>query len=182
MLSQLGLGMLFLLAGYELDPKLLSGRPGRVAQASWLVSLLIAWGGSVALVATTLALGGLGEAGFTAHIAIAITLTSTALGTLLPILKQAGLDNTRLGRAVMAHGAVGELGPVLAMSLLLTSRSFGGAVIVLVLFVLAALLIAAAPPNASSRASRVSGRRSARWPVEPCSCRCASSSCCSSPS
>jgi len=149
MLSQLGLGMLFLLAGYELDPKLLSGRTGRVAQLSWAVSLLIAWG-SVALVATTLALG-LGEAGFTAHIAIAITLTSTALGTLLPILKQAGLDNTRLGRAVMAHGAVGELGPVLAMSLLLTSRSFGGAVIVLVLFVLAALLIAAAPQRILAR-------------------------------
>lgn len=144
-LSELGLGMLFLLAGYELDPRLLRGRTGRVAQFSWLVSLLIAWG-VVTLVAASLSLG-LGESSFTAHIAIAIALTSTALGTLLPILKQAGLDQGRLGRAVMAHGAIGELGPVVAMSLLLTSRSLGGAVIVLVLFVIAALLIAAAPPR-----------------------------------
>ncbi|MGW8815492.1 cation:proton antiporter [Gordonia terrae] len=148
-LSQLGLGMLFLLAGYELDPKLLGGRTGRIAQISWLVSLLIALA-AVTLVAVTLALG-LGETGFTAHVAVAIALSSTALGTLLPILKQAGLERTRLGRAVMAHGAVGELGPVVAMSLLLTSRSIGAAVVVLLLFAIAALLISAAPQRILAR-------------------------------
>lgn len=147
MLSELGLGMLFLLAGYELDPKLLSGRTGRVAQASWLIGLLVAW----ASVAAAFSMG-LGQAGFTAHIAIAIALTSTALGTLLPILKQAGLDRSVLGRAVMAHGAVGELGPVLAMSLLLTSRSIAGAIVVLVLFGVAALLVAITPGAVLSRA------------------------------
>ena len=131
-LSQLGLGMLFLLAGYELDPKLLSGRPGRVARLTWLASLGLALA-FVSVIA--------GTADFTALVVMAIALTSTALGTLLPIIKQLGVLNTRLGRAVMANGAVGELGPILAMSLLLTSRSVGAALVVVALFVVAAALI-----------------------------------------
>ncbi|MEE3852808.1 cation:proton antiporter [Gordonia sp. LSe1-13] len=141
-LSELGLGMLFLLAGYELDPKLLGGKSGRVARFTWLAGLLIA------LVAVTFTVP---DEDFAAHIAVAIALTSTALGTLLPIIKQDGLLDTPLGRSVMAHGAVGELGPILAMSLLLTSRSVGGAIVVLILFGVAALLIGAFPQRLLER-------------------------------
>ena len=38
LLSNIGLGFLFLLAGYELDPRLFRERPGRLAMAGW------AWG------------------------------------------------------------------------------------------------------------------------------------------
>lgn len=138
--SQLGLGMLFLLAGFELDTKLLRGAPGAVAAGTWLVSLLIA----TAVVAVVTGLGD-----FTAHVAIAIAMTSTALGTLLPIIKADGLLDRPLGRAVMAHGAIGELGPIVAMSLLLTSRNVGAAAIVLILFVVAAIIIAAVPRRAA---------------------------------
>lgn len=132
LLGQLGLGMLFLLAGYELDPKLLGGRSGRVARLTWVASLVLALA-IVTVIAST--------ADFTARIAVAIAVTSTALGTLLPIIKQLGLLDKPLGRAVMAYGAVGELGPILAMSLLLTSRSVGAAFVVVALFVVAAILI-----------------------------------------
>ncbi len=60
-----------------------------------------------------------------AEMAVAIALTSTALGTLLPILRDHGLLGTGVGEAVLRHGAVGELGPVLAMTLFLGA---GGAV------------------------------------------------------
>ncbi|QLY34273.1 cation:proton antiporter [Nocardia huaxiensis] len=136
LISELGLGMLFLLAGYELNPQLLRGKPGRVAWATWLISLLIAVG-FIALAAR--------DASFTEQVAVAIALTSTALGTLLPILKQDGLLEKPLGRAVLAHGAVGELGPVVAMSVLLTSRSPLAAIVVLLLFVVAALAVALVP-------------------------------------
>ncbi|WP_194852907.1 hypothetical protein [Nocardia sp. SYP-A9097] len=63
----------------------------------------------------------------------------------LPIVKQEGLLDKPLGRAILAHGAVGELGPVVAMSVLLTSRSIGAAVVILVLFALAAVLIGLVP-------------------------------------
>src|SRR5690606_26349313 len=75
-------------------------------------------------------------------IAVAIAMTSTALGALRPIVKQDGLLTQPLGRAVLAHGAVGELGPIVAMSVLLTSRSLVSALVVLLLFVLAAMLVA----------------------------------------
>jgi Kef-type K+ transport system membrane component KefB len=47
LLANVGLGFLFLLAGYELDLKLFQERPGRLAVAGWLVSaaLAAAWSG-----------------------------------------------------------------------------------------------------------------------------------------
>ena len=44
LLSNIGLGFLFLLAGYELDPRLLRQRPGQLAVAGWVISALIAIG------------------------------------------------------------------------------------------------------------------------------------------
>ena len=56
-------------------------------------------------------------------VAIAIALTTTALGTLMPILKERGLMGTQVGESVLAYGTWGELGPVLAMALLLSTRA-----------------------------------------------------------
>ena len=44
LLANVGLGFLFLLAGYELDPALLRQRPGRLAMAGWVISAVIAVG------------------------------------------------------------------------------------------------------------------------------------------
>ncbi|MEU4311409.1 cation:proton antiporter [Nocardia sp. NPDC024068] len=142
LLSELGLGMLFLLAGYELDPRLLGGRPGRTAWFTWLAGLVLA---------LLLVWFAAPDAGFTALIAVAIALTSTALGTLLPIVKQDGILGQPLGRAVLAHGAVGELGPVLAMSLLLSGHSPGAALVVLLLFAAAAAVLAWVPQRMLER-------------------------------
>jgi Kef-type K+ transport system membrane component KefB len=44
LLSNIGLGFLFLLAGYELDPQLLRQRPGKLAILGWVISALVAVG------------------------------------------------------------------------------------------------------------------------------------------
>ena len=44
LLANVGLGFLFLLAGYELDPQLLRQRPGELAIIGWLISVVIAVG------------------------------------------------------------------------------------------------------------------------------------------
>ena len=115
LLSELGLAFLFLLAGFEINPKKLSGHQGRVGLATWLVTLAIAW-----LVVLLMPF-------FAAHdmngIAAVITLTTTALGTLMPILKERGLNSTPVGDATVTYGTWGELGPVLAMAILLSARS-----------------------------------------------------------
>ncbi|PIF03551.1 MAG: potassium transporter Kef [Propionibacterium sp.] len=76
---------------------------------------------------------------------IAIALTSTALGTLLPILREGKETGTPLGKSVLTHGAVGELGPVIAMALLLTSREPLVSIAVLGVFAAVAVLAAVTP-------------------------------------
>lgn len=109
--SNLGLGFLFLLAGYELELRLFRQRAGALAMASWLLTVVIAVGVTAALAAT----------GFVqAFIPIAIGLTTTALGTLLPILRDHGMSKGRFGGMIMAAGAVGEFFPILAIAIFLS--------------------------------------------------------------
>ncbi|MGF7124186.1 cation:proton antiporter [Rhodococcus sp. TAF43] len=136
MLRELGLGMLFLLAGYEVDREELTGRGGRRALVTWLVCLAVAFGIVAAL----------GAAGLVhSEIAVAIALTSTALGTLLPILKDRGLVETPIGKAVLNHGAVGEIGPVIAMAVLLGARGAIMSLVVLAAFAVVAVVVAMLP-------------------------------------
>jgi Kef-type K+ transport system membrane component KefB len=136
MLRELGLAMLFLLAGYEIRLSELAGRAGRAALATWVGCLTIA----VALVAA-LALTGV----IRRELALAIALTSTALGTLLPILKDAGLTTDPVGQAVLRHGAYGELGPVVAIAVLLGSRAPAVSIAVLLGFALICVLLTLPP-------------------------------------
>jgi len=132
LLRELGLGLLFLLAGYEIELKELSGPGGRRACLTWLACLSAA-------VLTVLLIGLSGA--IHAEVAVAIALTSTSLGTLLPILKDSGLLGTSAGDAVMHHGAFGELGPIAAMALFLGARGPGRSLVVLLLFGLAAVVV-----------------------------------------
>lgn len=131
-LRELGLGMLFLLAGYELEIDELVGRGGRRAALTWL--------GCFGVALSLVFVVGLTEA-VHAEVAVAIALTSTALGTLLPIIKDAGLIGTRFGSTLMNHGAYGELGPVVAMAVLMGSRGVLDSVLVLAGFFLLAVLL-----------------------------------------
>lgn len=146
LLSELGLGMLFLLAGYEIDTDELTGRGGRRALVTWCTCLALAF----------LLIGLLGLTGaISGEVAVAIALTSTALGTLLPILKDSGVVNTRIGRTVLNHGAFGELGPVVAMAVLLGSRGTVGSLIVLVVFAAAAVVVGFIPDRVRRAGSRL---------------------------
>lgn len=69
---------------------------------------------------------------------IGIALSTTALGTILPVLRDAGEVGTPLGVAVMAVGAVGEFAPIIAMTLFLDGRKPGQAMVCLTAFVLIA--------------------------------------------
>ena len=113
LLSDVGLGFLFLLAGYELDPLLLRQRPGRLAITGWLMSAVI----SVTVTAGLTAAGYIKD-----YVPVGLALTTTALGTLLPILRDNGMLGGDFGRHVFAAGAVGELFPILIIAVFLTKR------------------------------------------------------------
>jgi len=108
LLAHVGLGFLFLLAGYELDLALFRQRAGKLAVIAWLVSAVIA-GGVVGLLAAM----GLVRA----FVAVALGLTTTALGTLLPILRDNNMLRGPFGSYVLAGGAVGEFFPIVAIAI-----------------------------------------------------------------
>jgi Kef-type K+ transport system membrane component KefB len=113
-LADVGLGFVFLLAGYEVDLRLFGKDAGRRAIAAWFVSLALALG-----VVALLAAAGLVRA----FVPVALGLTTTALGTLLPVLRERALLHGRLGRYLLAAGAVGELFPVLGIAVFLGTQS-----------------------------------------------------------
>ena len=131
LISNVGLGFLFLLAGYELELKLFRQRPGRLAISAWLVTV------AVALAVT----GVLAAIGFVrAFVPIAIGLTTTALGTLLPILRDNDMLGGRFGSYILAAGAVGEFLPIVAIAIFLgASGSFVGLLSLLAMAALAGL-------------------------------------------
>lgn len=130
-LADFGLAMLFFMAGTEIDFAVIRGRPLTRAALGWAISLAAGLAVAIAFTPTL-------EAG----VIVGIALVSTALGTLLPVLRDAGELHTPFGTAVIAVGAAGEFGPLLAISLFLSGRNPGLAAVVLLGFaVIAAVAI-----------------------------------------
>jgi len=139
LLSQFGLAFLFFLAGFELEPERVRGLPARLAVTTWLISLALAFGLAAGLEAAGVIVN---------YLFVGCALTTTALGTLTPILRDTGELEEEFGAFVMASGAVGELGPIVLIALLLTSATNRGvSAILLVLFALLAVLAAIAAPH-----------------------------------
>jgi Kef-type K+ transport system membrane component KefB len=129
-LSDLGMLLLFFIAGTEINSAALRGRTGRMAWLGWLISFAVGLGIGLAVVP---GLGG---------VIIGIALCSTALGTLLPILRDAGELKTPFGLCISALGTVGEFGPVIAISVLLGEHTPGVSTLVLAVFgIIAAVAI-----------------------------------------
>lgn len=136
-LSDLGIALLFLIAGFELDPGVFRG--GRLWQAlkAWAAGALLA---SVA----TLSLVQLGV--ISGALLTAAGLTTTAIGALLPMLRDQGWLKEPYGPTVLAAGAAGEAAPLVLLSLVLAGRHQAPwqAAVLLAFAALAGLLVAVA--------------------------------------
>jgi Kef-type K+ transport system membrane component KefB len=110
--GNLGLAMLFFFAGYEIDFDRIRGRPLELAVVMWLISLALAFGigGLLAIAGVVLSLLYTGSA-----------MATTAMGTLVPILSDSGEIKTRFGTHLLAIGAIGEFGPIVLVTLFLSS-------------------------------------------------------------
>lgn len=140
--SDLGLGLLFFFAGYEIDMRRIVGRPLRLGLVGWACSLALAYtiGGILAAAGIVLSLLYTGSA-----------LATTAIGTLIPILSDSGELRTRFGTYLLAAGAVGELGPILLLTLILSTQSTAHNAIILVAFVALAVGVAVFAVRSSER-------------------------------
>jgi Kef-type K+ transport system membrane component KefB len=146
-LANLGLVFLFFFAGLELVEH-------RVARRS-LVRGTIGWGISLAIgVVVGLVLHG---AGLDAEAwLLGVALSTTALGTLVPILADAGLLPTTLGSAVLGSGVAGEFWPIVVISIFLTG-AYGALTETLLLVVFGGVVLLAAAAALRARPPRVVG-------------------------
>lgn len=134
LMSQVGCAFLFLMAGFEIDPKDITGATGRHALITWFISAVIAF-----VVAVFMPI--LHTDNHLARIAVALAMVTTAYGTLAPIMRDRGLVGTLPGKIITAHGAIGELAPVLAMGLLLSTSGFKNSLLSLAIFALVCLVL-----------------------------------------
>ena len=110
-LSNFGLVFLFFFAGLEVVEKRVPRRALGLGTAGWAMSL------AIGLAAGTI----LEESGVDAEgWILGVALATTALGTLVPILSDAGLLETPLGTAVLGNGVAGEFWPIVVISVFLT--------------------------------------------------------------
>jgi len=130
--ANLGLGMLFFFAGYEIDFERIKGTPMRLGAFGWMFSVLLAYsiGGLLAAAGIVVSFLYTGSA-----------MATTAIGTLIPILRDNGELKTRFGTHLLAAGGAGEFGPILLVTLVLsTTNPFREAAILLVFVALALAL------------------------------------------
>jgi Kef-type K+ transport system membrane component KefB len=131
--SNLGLGMLFFFAGYEIDFQRIKGRPMELGALGWLLSILLAYG-----------IGGLLAAGgvVVSFLYTGSAMATTAIGTLIPILRDNGELKTRFGTYLLAAGGAGEFGPILLVTLVLSTTNPLHESVILLAFVALALALA----------------------------------------
>jgi Kef-type K+ transport system membrane component KefB len=144
-LSNLGLVFLFFFAGLELVEHRVARRALVRGTAGWAISLAL--GIVVGL--------GLHEAGLDAESwLLGVALSTTALGTLVPILADAGLLPTPLGSAVLGTGVAGEFWPIVVISIFLTG-AYGAFTETLLLVGFGAVVLVASTAALRARPPRV---------------------------
>jgi Kef-type K+ transport system membrane component KefB len=134
-LANLGLAALFFLAGREIDLRRIAGAPLRLAGAGWLISLVLGVAAGFALYAA----GVIEDPEI-----VGIALATTALGVLVPVLRDARLTGSAFGSVVLAVGAIGELGPIVILSVFLATDNDLASAILLFAFTAVAVLTALA--------------------------------------
>jgi len=116
-LALIGLAFLLFLAGLEIDLRALRGRLLTYAGAGFALSIVLALLAGVALHAA-----GLAES----PLLVAIILSSTALGVVTPVLKDAGESATPFGQLVIVAASIADFGAVILLTLFFSKEATSG--------------------------------------------------------
>jgi len=140
--SSLGLGMLFFFAGFEIDFARIHGRPLRLAGIGWFISLALAYALGGLLAVTGVVISG---------IFVGTAMATTAIGTLVPILTDAGELRTRFGSYLLAAGATAEFLPIVLTTVLFSTKGELSNALLLLAFVVLAVIAAVIAVRGSAR-------------------------------
>ncbi|MEU6557955.1 cation:proton antiporter [Streptomyces sp. NPDC046915] len=143
----LGLAFLLFLAGLEIDVHRLRGRLLGSALLGYVITVVLG-------VAVGVAFGAVGWVH--SPVLIAVTLSATSLGLVVPVLQDAGRVNTDLGQITIAASSVADFAAVLLLSLFFSGSggSTGSRVVLLVAFA-ALVAVAAVAVGLAGRSMRV---------------------------
>jgi Kef-type K+ transport system membrane component KefB len=133
-LALLGLAFLLFLAGLEIDLARLRGGLLRSAAAGFVLSLVVALG-------VGLALRGAGL--IQAPLLVAIILSATSLGIVIPVLADAGKSGSMLGQLIIAGSSIADFGAIILLSLFFSrdSSSVGSTLLLIGAFVVLVIAI-----------------------------------------
>ena len=113
LMHSVGMAAVLLMAGMEIDFARVRGRPLLLGAAGWVVS-------------TACAFGIVGILHVVPHVEapmmVAIALSTTALGVTLPILRDGNQLELPFGRLLLGACTIGEVAPIIAVALTLSSR------------------------------------------------------------
>ena len=133
-LAALGLGFLLFLAGLEIDVRGLGGPTLRSATLGYGVTIALG-------VAVGLALQ---QAGWVRDgLLVAVALSATSLGLVVPVLKDAGAEQSLVGRLTVTASTVADFAAVILLSLLFSATG-GPAATVALLSAFAVLVVVVA--------------------------------------
>jgi Kef-type K+ transport system membrane component KefB len=145
-LALVGLAFLLFLAGLEIDFGELRGRLLRLAALGWALSFGIA-----ILAGLLLSASGLVET----PLLVAIILSATSLGVIVPVLKDVGELDTRFGQLVLAAASIADFGGVILLSLFFSGESGPASTAILLSAFLGLLAVAFVAVRAAERSRRV---------------------------
>ena len=115
-LALVGVAFLLFLAGLEIDLNRLRGRVLHVALLGYLLTLALG---------VVVGLGAHAAGLVKSPLLLAVALSATSLGLVIPVLKDAGQADTPIGQYTIAGATVADFGAVVLLSLLF-SQSKGG--------------------------------------------------------
>jgi Kef-type K+ transport system membrane component KefB len=135
-IAVLGLAFLLFLAGLEIEFDRLRGQVLRLTLVGFAISFVIA-----VVVALGLKAAGLIET----PLLVAIILSATSLGVLIPVLKDAGEITSTFGQLIVAAGTIADFGAVILLSIFFSGEGGIGATLLLIgsLVLLAAVVFIA---------------------------------------
>jgi Kef-type K+ transport system membrane component KefB len=146
-LALFGLAFLLFLAGLEIDVHRLRGRLLRFALLGYLATLVLGYGAG----------GAFSLAGWVSQpLLIAITLSATSLGLVVPVLKDAGQVRSEVGQSALAAASIADFAAIVLLSLFFSSSggSTGAKVVVLVAFA-ALVAVTAVAVSGAARSMRL---------------------------
>lgn len=132
-LALLGLAFLLLLAGLEVEFEMLRGRLLRVTALGFVASFAIALAAGFALDA-----GGLVRS----PLLLAIMLSATSLGVVIPVLKDSGTASSQFGQLVLAGASIADIVTIVLLSLFFSEKSSGTGAKLVLLGAFALLVVA----------------------------------------